>query len=159
VTDRSRVLVSRRVPATAERAFAAFTADIGRWWRPNGLFELNPGRRGHLAFEPGADGRLVEHYDDGTTFVVGSVLAWEPPHHLALQWRQATFGPGQSTELHVRFDDVDGLPGEPPQARVTIEHFGWDQFPPEHAARHGFALELLQRRFAEWWQELLRSLL
>ena len=56
----SRVLVALRVDATPERAFAAFTGEIGRWWRPNGLFQFSVGRTGELAFEPGPSGRLVE---------------------------------------------------------------------------------------------------
>jgi hypothetical protein len=38
---------------------------------------------------------------------------------------------------------------------VSIEHYGWDCLPPEHAARHGFPLPALQLRFAEWWRTLL----
>jgi hypothetical protein len=41
---------------------------------------------------------------------------------------------------------------------VTVEHVGWDAIPQEHAARHGFPLTAFQRRLAEWWQVLLRSL-
>ncbi len=48
--------------ATPARPFAAFTEEIGQWWRPNGLFQFTDGRDGTLAFEPGADGRLVETY-------------------------------------------------------------------------------------------------
>ena len=56
----SRVLVALRVDATPERAFAAYTGEIGRWWRPNGLFQFSVRRTGELAFEPGPSGRLVE---------------------------------------------------------------------------------------------------
>ena len=42
------------LPATPARAFAAFTDEIGQWWRPNGLFQFSNGRSGTLAFEPGA---------------------------------------------------------------------------------------------------------
>jgi len=41
---------------------------------------------------------------------------------------------------------------------VTVEHFGWDAIPQDHAARHGFPLNAFQQRLAEWWQALLRSL-
>ena len=56
------------------------------------------------------------------------------------------------TELHVRFEAVGA------QTRVTVEHFGWDAIPAEHAARHGFPLATFQLRFAEWWQVLLGDL-
>jgi hypothetical protein len=49
----SRVLVTLRVRATPERAFAAFTGEIGSWWRPNVLFRLASRGPGRLAFEPG----------------------------------------------------------------------------------------------------------
>jgi uncharacterized protein YndB with AHSA1/START domain len=159
VTDGSRVLVALRVPASATRAFTAFTEQIGQWWRPNGLFQFTDGRTGTLAFEPGPGGRLVETYPDGSSFVVGHIRAWEPPHRLVLSWRHASFAAAQETELHVRFDEVRDAPGGAPnQTRVTVEHFGWDRIPPEHAARHGFPLATFQLRFAEWWQILLRAL-
>jgi uncharacterized protein YndB with AHSA1/START domain len=158
VTEASRVLVALRVPVPAARAFAAFTEQIGEWWQPNGLFQFTDGRDGSLAFEPGPDGRLVETYPDGSSFVVGHIRAWEPPHRLVVSWRHASFAPDQETELHVRFDDVDDPGGAVGQTRVVVEHFGWDRIPPEHAARHGFPLATFQLRFAEWWQALLRTL-
>ena len=142
MTEASRVLVALRVPVPAARAFAAFT----------------DGRTGTLAFEPGPDGRLVESYADGTSFVVGQIRAWEPPRRLVLSWRHASFAPDQETELHVRFDDVEEPAGAVPQTRVVVEHFGWDRIPPEHAARHGFPLATFQLRFAQWWQTQLRTL-
>jgi hypothetical protein len=32
----SRILVALRVAAEPQRAFGAFTNEIGQWWRPNG---------------------------------------------------------------------------------------------------------------------------
>jgi uncharacterized protein YndB with AHSA1/START domain len=159
VTDGSRVLVAVRVPATPTRAFAAFTGEIGRWWRPNALFQFSRERTdGTLAFEPGPEGRLVETYPDGDAFVVGHVRLWDPPHRLVLSWRQAGFAPDQETELHVRFDAVEAETGAVAATRVVVEHYGWDRIPPENAARHGFPQTAIQLRFAEWWQALLASL-
>jgi uncharacterized protein YndB with AHSA1/START domain len=158
VTEASRVLVALRVPVPAARAFAAFTEQITEWWQPNGLFQFTDGHTGTLAFEPGPDGRLVETYPDGTSFVVGHIRAWEPPRRLVLSWRHASFAPDRETELHVRFDDVEDAAGAAAQTRVVVEHFGWDRIPPEHAARHGFPLATFQLRFAQWWQTLLQTL-
>jgi uncharacterized protein YndB with AHSA1/START domain len=152
VTQGSRVLLSIRVNATPARAFAGFTEEIGQWWQPNGLFEFTRGRSGVLSFEPGANGRLIEKYRDGTEFVVGDVRVWEPPRRLVVTWRQGSFAPEQSTELHVRFEEIGA------QTRVTVEHFGWDTIPQRRAARHGFPLPVFQLRFAEWWQRLLSRL-
>jgi len=152
MTDGSRVLVALRVPAAPERAFTAFTGEIGAWWRPNGLFQFTDDRTGTLAFHPGPGGRLVETYADGSSFTVGEVLTWEPPTRLVLTWRHASFAPDQTTELHVTFTEV-GV-----ETRVVVEHYGWDRIPAAHAARHGFPLAVFQQRFAEWWQDQLGRL-
>lgn len=161
MTGTSRVLVALRVPASAARAFAAFTEQIAQWWQPNGLFQFTEGRTGILAFEPGPGGRLIETYPDGESFIVGHIRVWDPPHRLVLTWRHANFAADQQTELHVRFDDIDRMGNGGAgalQTRVTVEHFGWDTIPAQHAARHGFPLATFQLRFAEWCRTLLHAL-
>jgi hypothetical protein len=39
---KSSVLVALRVRASPERAFDAFTREIGEWWRPGPLFAITP---------------------------------------------------------------------------------------------------------------------
>jgi uncharacterized protein YndB with AHSA1/START domain len=150
--SRSRVLVALRVEAPTERTFSAFTGEIGDWWRPNGLFRFTDRAGGRLAFEPDPPERLVEIGADGVRFEIGRVTVWDPPHRLVFGWRQSEFPADRSTEVSVRFDAVEQ------GTRVTVEHFGWDAIPQEHAARHGFPLTAFQQRLAEWWQVLLRSL-
>ena len=150
--SRSRVLVALRIAAPPARTFAAFTDEIGEWWRPNGLFRFTDRAGGRLAFEPEPPERLVEIGPDGERFEIGPVREWDPPHRLVFGWRQDGFPDDRSTEVAVRFDEVDT------GTRVTVEHFGWDSIPQEHAARHGFPLDAFQQRTAEWWQELLGSL-
>ena len=147
----SRIFVSLRVAATPERAFEAFTREIGQWWRPNGLFRFTPGDPGTLTFEPGPGGRLTETQSDGHRFEIGRIKVWRPPARLVFSWRQASFAPSQETEVHVGFEPV----GE--ETRVTVEHLGWDTVPAEHVARHGFPDAIFLRRHAEWWQTLLHS--
>ena len=144
-------MVAIRVQASAERAFEVFTADIGRWWRPNPLFAFTPRDPGVLSFEPGEGGRLIETLPSGRVFEIGGVLVWEPPHRLAFGWRQATFAPGQDTRVEVRFEAL----GQ--ETRVTVEHFGWEAIPADHVARHGFPDGVFLRRHGEWWQSLLSS--
>jgi uncharacterized protein YndB with AHSA1/START domain len=146
------VLVSLRVTATPAQTFAAFTREIGEWWRPNGLFRFTDRGGTRLAFEPEPPERLVEVGADGIRFEIGPVLTWAPPHRLVFGWREESFPPDRTTEVAVTFDEVDT------GTRVTVEHFGWDAIPQEHAARHGFPLAPFQQRLAEWWQQLLRSL-
>ena len=147
--DRSRVLVAARVPCEPVEAFARFTAEIGQWWQPNPLFQFSDGRNGTLAFEAGEGGRLIETYEDGSAFVIGVISIWAPPRLLVLSWRHASFSPELSTELHVTFE-----PTKPGETRVTIEHYGWDTIPADHAARHHLPLTTFQLRFAEWWRSL-----
>ena len=147
----SRVLVALRVKASPERAFEAFTSDIGAWWRPNGLFAFTPRDPGVIAFEPGEGGRLTETLASGKVFEIGRIRAWEPPARLVFGWRQATFAPDQDTQVEVRFEPV----GE--ETRVTVEHTGWDSVPAPHVARHGFPNQVFLMRHAEWWQALLAS--
>lgn len=148
----SRVLVALRVGAPPERTFDAFTGEIGMWWRPDTLFSFTDRPGGRLAFEPEPPERLVEIGADGERFEIGAVRVWDPPRRLVFGWRQATFAPDQDTEVAVRFEPVHT------GTLVTVEHFGWDTVPQEHAARHGFPLGAFQHRNAEWWQVLLRSL-
>jgi len=148
----SKLLVALRVPATPERAFEAFVHEIGEWWQPSMLFDFTAGKHGRLSFEPGVTGRLVETYQDGSEFEIGGIIAWEPPALLRFTWRQASFGPEMLTEVLVSFEAAGD------ETRVTVEHTGWDTVPREHAARHGFPLDVFQMRHAEWWQTLLGRL-
>ncbi|MFM0202944.1 SRPBCC family protein [Paraburkholderia fungorum] len=152
----SRVQVSLRVAATPQRAFDVFTREIGRWWRPNGLFQFTPKGGGVLSFEPasesGEPGRLVETQQDGSVFEIGRVTTWEPGERLAFGWRQASFTEAQHTHVEVRFEAVGD------ETRVTVEHRGWDTVPQEHVARHHFPERVFLLRHGEWWQALLASL-
>jgi hypothetical protein len=56
------------------------------------------------------------------------------------------------TEVVVTFEPV-GV-----ETRVTVEHFGWESVPREHAAKHGFPNEFFLQRHAEYWRALLQSL-
>jgi len=148
----SRVLVALRIAGPPDRVFHAFTAEIGEWWRPNGLFPTTGAPPGRLSFEPGPDGRLVETSPSGDVTEIGRVGTWAPPHLLAFTWRPTSFSADQETEVRVRFEPVEDA------TRVVVEHFGWDAIPAEHATRHGFPLGPFQQRLAEWWQALLAAL-
>jgi uncharacterized protein YndB with AHSA1/START domain len=144
--------VALRVRASPERAFAAFTGDIGLWWRPNPMFRFSPGGPGVLSFEAEEGGRLVQTLKSGKVFEIGRIRCWDPPHRLVFGWRQATFAPDQDTEVEVSFEPVGD------ETRVTVEHRGWDSVPAAHAARHGFPNAVFLQRHGEWWRALLEGL-
>ena len=147
------VIVAIRVAVSPDVAFAAFTCDIGRWWRSHPLFQLTRKGDGMLRFDPeGPDGRLVTRFDDGAEWEIGPVRHWLPGERLAFGWRLPSFAPDQATEVDVRFEAVGA------ETRVTVEHRGWDAVPQSHVARHGFELMLFQRRLGEHWRGLLKAM-
>jgi uncharacterized protein YndB with AHSA1/START domain len=146
----SRVVVSLRVAATPARAFEAFTAEIGQWWTPNGLFAFTPRAPGVLSFE-GRE-RLIETREGGKVFEIGKVTVWEPGARLVVGWRQASFAPDMATEVEVTFEPV----GE--ETRVTVSHVGWDSVPQSHVAKHGFPETVFLARHGEWWRALLERM-
>ena len=148
----SRVIVALRIRAAPERVFEAFTREIALWWKPNGLFQFTPRSPGVLAFEPGVGGRFTETLPSGKVFEIGRIRVWEPPSRLVFGWRQATFHPGQDTEVEVSFLQLGD------ETRVTVEHRGWETVPQEHVARHHFPDGLFLRRHGEWWQALLAAM-
>lgn len=152
----SRVVVALRVKASAARAFDVFTREIDAWWRPNDLFQFTPRSPGVLALEPpsadGQGGRFTETLKNGKVFEIGRVKVWAPGERLVFGWRQATFAPGQDTEVEVRFESL----GE--ETRVTVEHRGWDSVPADHVAKHSFPETIFLRRHAEWWRDLLEAM-
>jgi uncharacterized protein YndB with AHSA1/START domain len=148
----SAVIVSLRVKATPQRAFAVFTQEISAWWRPNGLFQLTPRGDGVLRFEGGEGGRLVTALPSGKEFEIGRITTWIPAERLAFTWRQATFAADQITQVEVCFEPIGD------ETRVTVEHRGWDAIPQDHAARHGFPLGVFQLRQAEHWRALLNAM-
>jgi uncharacterized protein YndB with AHSA1/START domain len=143
----SKVYVALRVKASPERAFQAFAAEIGQWWRPSMLFETTP-RPGVLSFEPGEGGRLIETRAGGKVFEIGKVLAWEPPHRLVFTWRQANFPADLRTEVEVGFEAVGD------ETRVSVEHRGSAHAPggllahPDRRPRRERRLTVLRRLLA-----------
>ncbi|ATQ42584.1 SRPBCC domain-containing protein [Caulobacter mirabilis] len=147
----SRVVVALRVKVPPQRAFQAFTEEIGAWWKPNALFAFTPREPGLLSFD-GRE-RLIETRAGGKVFEIGRVKVWEPGARLVFGWRQATFTPEMATQVEVTFEPV----GEG-ETRVTVTHVGWDSVPQDHVARHGFPLQVIQARQGEWWRTLLERL-
>jgi uncharacterized protein YndB with AHSA1/START domain len=115
---------SVRVGAPPDRAFAVFTAGIGRWWPKThhiGASDLDT-----LVIEPKAGGRWYERGVDGAECECGKVLVWEPPARLVLIWQIAAdwkFDPDLVTEVEVRFiaDGDDAT-------RVELEHRNLERF-------------------------------
>jgi uncharacterized protein YndB with AHSA1/START domain len=148
----SKVYLALRVPASPERAFEAFTQEIGSWWQPDALYPLTRQGDGRLSFEPGPGGRLITTSADGEVFEIGRVSVWEPGRRLVFSWRQESYPAGQETEVEVHFEPVGR------ETRVSLEHRAWDLIPRRSAARHGFPEAVTLEHVARWWRASLEHL-
>lgn len=143
------------VAISVEDAFDVFTAEIDRWWRRGQKFRIAGAQAGRLEFERHLGGRVTEtvEFSDGErTFVVGSVVVWEPPHRLALEWRNVNFKPDERTFVEVRFSPSGH------GTMVRVEHRGWSALPEDHPARHGLVGAEFVTMIGMWWGDLLSSL-
>lgn len=124
------ILFSLTVPLPPEKAFELFTARIAEWW-PLSDHSILTERAAGCTIEPFAGGRVFEHSTDGEEHDWGKVLAFEPPHRVAMTWHP---GGGPETEVEVRFTAADD------GTYVELEHRGWEVFGEEaEAARAGYA--------------------
>lgn len=147
-TDQARVMVS--IAVSRERAFEIFTQEIDLWWRRGLKYRHFDGSRSLIAIEPFKGGRVFESREDGgPAHDYGRVLDWEPPDHLRFEWRLSNFGPGECTEVDVRFETV----GESTQ--VTVTHRAWDSIRGDHPARHGQVPAEFLRSLGLWWGDQL----
>ncbi len=118
------------VRAPQARAFAVFTAGIGRWWPSTHSIGRVPMREAVIEQREG--GRWYEIGQDGSECDWGRVLAWEPPSRLLLAWQVNSrwqFDPALLTEVEVRFHpEGEGL------TRVEFEHRHLERLGPDHEA-------------------------
>jgi len=154
VTPGDGVRVTTVVDVDPKTAFEVFTGEIGTWWRRDPRYRFDPTRPGTMRFEGGAGGRLIEAYDESgqDAFEAGRVLAWEPGARLVFEFRGRSFGPGETTEVEVRFEASGS------GTRVTVEQRGWSRLPAGHPARHGHQGQAFTDMMGLWWADLLTRL-
>ncbi len=149
MSDTPKIEVTTVVDADPMTAFEVFTAEVDVWWKRGPRFRPAIRGPGVLQFEPGVGGRLLEIYEDESTFVFGRVNVWAPGERLVFELIGREFGAGESTEVEVRFEPAGG------KTRVTVVHRGWERFPEDHPARHGFSEAAFHDVMSAWWAELL----
>ena len=132
-------------PATA---FAVFTEEIDRWWRPGPINWNDSSRAIGIRIEPGVGGRWIEVYDPvtGEGFECGRIVAWEPPVRFAFRYRDAGHEL-DDTEVEVRFEPIEG------GTRVTLEHRGWERVAAEIAGRKREIKRWGWGGILSWYQE------
>ena len=112
-------------------AFELFTTRIASWW-PVGTHSYGGDDVTDVVLEQRAGGRLYEVTAAGEQDW-GSVLAWEPPHRVLLDWQ---IGEAKGSEVEVRF-----LP-EGPGTRVELEHRGFGATDPRDRYASGWDVVL-----------------
>jgi uncharacterized protein YndB with AHSA1/START domain len=144
------------VAVDIERAFRVFTEQMSSWWPPE--HHINDAPMAAAILEPRVGGRWYELGTDGSECEWGMVLAWDPPHHLAVTWHldgDFRYNPAvdRSSRVDVRFRAQDDG-----TTRVELEHSGLDHHGPSWrrlrdaiSAPRGWQMHL--RRFALAAQE------
>jgi uncharacterized protein YndB with AHSA1/START domain len=109
------------------QAFELFTARKTEWW-PYESHSASGEKPEEVVYEPRAGGRVYDRLSSGRENQWATVLAWEPPHRVVIEWNVNPANP--ATELEVRFTpEGDGT-------RVDLEHRGWERY--GESARESF---------------------
>jgi uncharacterized protein YndB with AHSA1/START domain len=113
------------VAASAERAFAVFTAGIDRWWPKSHALGATPVRESII--EPFVGGRWYTRHEDGSEVVVGHVRVWQPAERFVVSWEiSADWKPDArsafASEVEVRFAAEPGG-----GTRVELEHRNFER--------------------------------
>jgi uncharacterized protein YndB with AHSA1/START domain len=122
------------VPASTEKAFAAFTERIGEFKPPEHNLLAAP--IAETVFEPRVGGHIVDRATDGTECRWARVLAFEPPSRLVFSWDisprwELESDPDHASEVEVRF-----VAEAAERTRVVLEH--------RHLDRHGSGWEAVR---------------
>ncbi len=103
-------IVRGTVPLSPEEAFELFVNQVDTWWPRQGVFPYSfapkTTRPRHIRFEAQADGRFFEEFDDGSQYVIGRIIQWDPPRRLVHTWRDPTWK--GDTTITVTFAPVKG---------------------------------------------------
>jgi uncharacterized protein YndB with AHSA1/START domain len=106
------------VDCDVESAFRTFTEDIATWW-PVETHSITGS--GTPVFEHASGGRVYEKTRDGQERDWATILVFEPPHRVVLEWKVNSAAP--PTEVEVRFS------AEGESTLVELEHRGWEAYP------------------------------
>jgi nitroreductase len=121
-----------RVAVDAQRAFEAFTREMGRWW-PLADQSVAGADAVDCEIEPAVGGHVVERTREGIAHVWGTVWRWEAPAQVVFTWH-----PGHDPSVHTMVA-VSFVPEGSEATRVTLVHYGWEMLGPNahhHHERH-----------------------
>jgi uncharacterized protein YndB with AHSA1/START domain len=146
MTQDTAVRIETSVAAPIDRAFAVFVEQIGSWWPRT--HQIGSGELADVVIEPKQGGRWYERAADGTECDWGEVLAWDPPHQVALSWAITpawqSAPSDQASRIDVRFTSSG-----PDSTEVVLVHSELD--------RHGDSWESMRDAVAgpNGWTSIL----
>lgn len=112
------------VNAPQERAFTMFTRGFDQWWPRS--HKIGEAELSEVVLEDREGGRWFERGVDGSECDWGSVLVWDPPARVVLDWQLSAdwaYDPDVHTELEVAF-----VAEGPDRTRVELEHRGLEVY-------------------------------
>ncbi|AYF78469.1 ATPase [Nocardia yunnanensis] len=113
------------VEAPPDRAFEVFTVGIDSWW-PR-AHHIGAGDLVEEVMEPRPGGRCYGREADGTECPWGTVLEWDPPHHVAFSWQISLDWKYQPDPARASRVDVTFAPEGSDRTRVTLVHSGFER--------------------------------
>ena len=116
-TDSEHTVIKSIVVAQSiDVTFRIWTEQIHAWWPTGHSLSGDPQTR--VCIEGQRGGRFYERTSDGVEYEWGSIVVWEPPHHIIFTWY---LGSNQElpTKVEVRFTALDDS-----QTRIDLEHRG-----------------------------------
>ncbi len=134
---------SVQVDCTPEEAFHIFTMRKTDWW-PYETHSASGEKPVEVVYEPQVGGRVYDLLQNGRENQWATVLAWEPPHRVAIEWKVNAENP--PTHLEVRFTP------EGTGTRVELEHSGWERYgeqAQESFGSYNSGWDLVLGRYAE----------
>jgi len=102
------------LPAPTNRAWAAFTLDVDRWW----TYRLRD--RTRCVIEPYVGGRWLQEWDNGGA-LFGTFTVWDPPQLLCLTGPLAMTRPAHNL-LEFHFEPADS------GTNLTVRHEAFGGF-------------------------------
>jgi hypothetical protein len=120
-----------KVSLPVEKAFALFTAGIGKWW-PLATHSVGEEQAETCFLEGWVGGRIVEVLKDGTQSEWGKVLVWEPFQKVSFHWYPGR-EPDTAQQVTVTFSEISG------GSLVELVHTGWETLGTDaQASRDGY---------------------
>jgi uncharacterized protein YndB with AHSA1/START domain len=137
------IVITRRVRATPDRAFAVFVDEIHRWW-PRDLTWAKENLE-TIGIEGKIGGRAFERDKAGRTATWGTVLSIRRPEHIVLAWQIRADRSPEPAEAAASRVDARFVTVDPENTDVVIVHRdfprhgeGWQAYKASMASKSGW---------------------